>query len=306
MVRRSIEPTPIEASCSASSIVRSPVPFLPLPAPTPRGREMQRDLSNGLTDREPDFADNQIQSMATPTGETFTFAYDASKKTVSGHRAGANALILGPPAQLKTTTASPSGREPHEPLGRAPTAHPVTEPQHGSPSWRTSPLRGHAKNNVSEYDRKYSYRPYLMEFSAGGFLRTADYGDPFFCMHARFFRKTVASRPCNESGEIKAEPDSCKLKRLKQTFFNAIPCMIAASAAAIEQAYRSPRCSSELTWRIGIPIANKIRLNINTPLRPHPPLFVFNFDCGDVSFPGGVLAEILPGLPDQFFLNCNR
>ncbi len=53
------------------------------PLPTPRGREMQRDLSNGLTDREPDFADNQIQSMATPTGETFTFAYDASKKTVS-------------------------------------------------------------------------------------------------------------------------------------------------------------------------------------------------------------------------------
>ena len=52
------------------------------------GRETQRNLGNGLTTTRGYFADNQIQSIATPTVETLTYTYDANKNPTSETRSG--------------------------------------------------------------------------------------------------------------------------------------------------------------------------------------------------------------------------
>jgi len=52
------------------------------------GRETQRNLGNGLTTTRSYFADNQIQSIATPTVETLTYTYDANKNPTSETRSG--------------------------------------------------------------------------------------------------------------------------------------------------------------------------------------------------------------------------
>ena len=52
------------------------------------GRETQRNLGNGLTTTRSYFADNQIQSIATPTVETLTYTYDANKNPTSESRSG--------------------------------------------------------------------------------------------------------------------------------------------------------------------------------------------------------------------------
>jgi len=54
----------------------------------PGGRETQRNLGNGLTTTRGYFADNQIQSIATPTVETLTYTYDANKNPTSEARSG--------------------------------------------------------------------------------------------------------------------------------------------------------------------------------------------------------------------------
>ena len=52
------------------------------------GRETQRDLGNGLTTTRGYFANNQIQSIATPTVETLTYTYDPNKNPTSETRSG--------------------------------------------------------------------------------------------------------------------------------------------------------------------------------------------------------------------------
>ncbi|MFO0975983.1 MAG: hypothetical protein U0996_06265 [Planctomycetaceae bacterium] len=52
------------------------------------GRETQRNLGNGLTTTRSYLADNQIQSIATPTVETLTYTYDANKNPTSETRSG--------------------------------------------------------------------------------------------------------------------------------------------------------------------------------------------------------------------------
>jgi RHS repeat-associated protein len=52
------------------------------------GRETSRLLGNGLTTSRSYFADNQIQSIATPTVETLTYTYDANKNPTSETRSG--------------------------------------------------------------------------------------------------------------------------------------------------------------------------------------------------------------------------
>ncbi len=52
------------------------------------GRETQRNLGNGLTTTRGYFADNQIQTIATPTVETLTYTYDANKNPTSETRSG--------------------------------------------------------------------------------------------------------------------------------------------------------------------------------------------------------------------------
>jgi YD repeat-containing protein len=52
------------------------------------GRETTRNLGNGLTTTRNDFADNQIQSIATPSVETLTYTYDPNKNPTSETRSG--------------------------------------------------------------------------------------------------------------------------------------------------------------------------------------------------------------------------
>ena len=52
------------------------------------GRETTGNLGNGLTTTRSYFADNQIQSIATPTVETLTYTYDANKNPTSETRSG--------------------------------------------------------------------------------------------------------------------------------------------------------------------------------------------------------------------------
>ncbi|MBL8813056.1 MAG: hypothetical protein JNM43_23005, partial [Planctomycetaceae bacterium] len=52
------------------------------------GRETARNLGNGLTTTRSYLADNQIQSIATPTVETLTYTYDANKNPTSETRSG--------------------------------------------------------------------------------------------------------------------------------------------------------------------------------------------------------------------------
>ena len=52
------------------------------------GRETTRNLGNGLTTTRGYFADNQIQSIATPTVETLTYTYDPNKNPTSETRSG--------------------------------------------------------------------------------------------------------------------------------------------------------------------------------------------------------------------------
>ena len=52
------------------------------------GRETARNLGNGLTTSRSYFADNQIQSIATPTVETLTYTYDPNKNPTSETRSG--------------------------------------------------------------------------------------------------------------------------------------------------------------------------------------------------------------------------
>ncbi len=51
-------------------------------------RETTRNLGNGLTTTRSYFADNQIQSIATPGAETLTYSYDANKNPTSEIRSG--------------------------------------------------------------------------------------------------------------------------------------------------------------------------------------------------------------------------
>lgn len=52
------------------------------------GRETTRNLGNGLATSRSYFADNQIQSIATPTVEDLTYTYDANKNPTSETRSG--------------------------------------------------------------------------------------------------------------------------------------------------------------------------------------------------------------------------
>ena len=90
------------------------------------GRETQRNFGNGLTTTRGYFADNQIQTIATPTVETLAYTYDANKNPTGETRNG----IMAP----YSSTTGPTGYDDEDRLKN------WSRTSGDSQSWNLSPV----------------------------------------------------------------------------------------------------------------------------------------------------------------------
>lgn len=99
------------------------------------GRETARNLGNGLTTTRSYFADNQIQSIATPTVETLTYTYDANKNPTSETRSG----VMAP----YSWTTGPSGYDDEDRRTN------WSRTNGDSQSWNLSPVHDWASTTIN-------------------------------------------------------------------------------------------------------------------------------------------------------------
>ena len=109
------------------------------------GRETQRNLGNGLTTTRGYFADNQIQTIATPTVETLTYTYDANKNPTSEARSG----VMAP----YSWTTGPTGYDDEDRLTN------WSRTNGDSQSWNLSPVHNWSSTTINGATQTRTHGP---------------------------------------------------------------------------------------------------------------------------------------------------